>query len=158
ANSAPSTVTVNRHAAQTQLSYDGEPKFRPIEGTALAYAVNAPLPVIRCASKYYALDDGVWFVASSPTGQWAVATEVPEEIYTIPPSSPVYYATFVEIYQANEDEVEVGYTAGYTGAYEDDGTVVYGTGWDYPPWSGDVYYGWGWTWGYSYVYVPWYQW
>ena len=54
--------------------------------------------------------------------------------------------------------MEVGYTPGYLGAYEDDGTVVYGTGWDYEPWYGDDYYGWGWTWGYSYLYVPWYQW
>jgi hypothetical protein len=87
-----------------------------------------------------------------------VATEVPEEIYTIPPSSPVYYATFARVYSATEDEVEVGYTPGYQGTYEDDGTVVYGTGWDYEPWTGEDYYGWGWTWGYSYWYVPWYQW
>src|SRR6185503_1894461 len=76
-----------------------------------------------------------------------------------PPSSPVYYATFARVYQASEDEVEVGYTPGYQGAYEDDGTVVYGTGWDYEPWYGeDYYYGWGWTWGYGYWYVPWYSW
>ena len=53
--------------------------------------------------------------------------------------------------------VEVGYTPGYEGAYEDDGTVVYGTGCNYDPWCGDsYYYGWGWSWGYGYVYVPWY--
>ena len=124
----------------------------------MSYAVNAQLPVIRTGDSYYALDNGVWFVAASPTGPWEVAAEVPEEIYTIPPSSPVYYATFARVYQATEDEVEVGYTPGYQGAYEDEGTVVYGTGWDYEPWTGDDYYGWGWTWGYSYVYVPWYQW
>ena len=124
----------------------------------MSYAVNAQLPVIRTGDSYYALDNGVWFVAASPTGPWEVAAEVPEEIYTIPPSSPVYYATFARVYQATEDEVEVGYTPGYQGAYEDEGTVVYGTGWDYEPWTGDEYYGWGWTWGYSYVYVPWYQW
>jgi hypothetical protein len=87
-----------------------------------------------------------------------VATEVPEEIYTIPPSSPVYYATFASVFQSTDDEVEVGYTPGYQGAYEEDGTVVYGTGWDYEPWYDDEYYDWGWTWGYSYWYVPWYQW
>jgi hypothetical protein len=54
--------------------------------------------------------------------------------------------------------VEVGYTPGYLGTYEEDGTVVYGTGWDYEPWYGNDYYGWGWTWGYYYTYVPWYQW
>ncbi|HXJ76644.1 MAG TPA: hypothetical protein VNM37_27555, partial [Candidatus Dormibacteraeota bacterium] len=96
--------------------------------------------------------------APAPVGPWQVATEVPEEIYAIPPSSPVYYATFASVYQSNDEEVEVGYTPGYLGAYEDDGTVVYGTGWDYEPWSGDDYYGWGWSWGYYYTYVPWYQW
>ena len=159
ANSVPTTATVKRREATIQLTYDGEPRFKPIEGTAMSYAVNAQLPVIRTKEGNYALDNGVWFAAASPTGPWAAATEVPEEIYSIPPSSPVYYATFARIYQANDEEVEVGYTAGYLGAFEDDGTVVYGTGWDYEPYyDEDDYYGWGWTWGYSYVYVPWYQW
>jgi hypothetical protein len=158
ANSVPSLATFNRREAVIQLSYDGEPKFQSIEGTAMRYAVNAQLPVIHCENKYFALDNGVWFLAPSPTGPWEVAMEVPEEIYTIPPSSPVYYATFAEVYHSSDDEVEAGYTPGYTGAYEDDGTMVYGTGWEYQPWSGDDYYGWGWTWGYNYVYVPWYQW
>jgi hypothetical protein len=158
ANSVPTTATVSRRDAAIQLSYDGEPKFKPIEGTRLSYAVNAQLPVILASSNYYALDNGVWFVATSPTGPWQVATEVPEEVYSIPPNSPVYYATFAHVYQSSDEEVEVGYTPGYQGTYEEDGTVVYGTGWDYDPWYGDVYYGWGWTWGYSYWYVPWYQW
>ena len=98
------------------------------------------------------------FRVVTAAGPWEVAAEVPEEIYTIPPSSPVYYATFARVYQADDDEVEVGYTPGYLGAYEDEGTIVYGTGWNYEPWSGNEYYGWGWTWGYGYVYVPWYQW
>jgi hypothetical protein len=55
--------------------------------------------------------------------------------------------------------VEVGYTAGYQGEYEDDDTVVYGTGYDYEPYYGnDCYYGWGGSWGYGYSYVPWYNW
>lgn len=158
ANSVPVTATVNRHQASLEVTYDGEPKFQPIDGTSLSYARNARLPVIRTADRFYALEDGVWFTAAAATGPWTVAAEVPEEIYSIPPSSPVYYATFATVLSAGDDEVEVGYTPGYTGTYEDDGTVVYGTGWDYEPWSGDNYYGWGWTWGYSYWYVPWYQW
>ena len=159
ANSVPTTATVNRRTATLDVSYDGEPKFKPIEGTAMSYAINAQVPVIRTGERYFAVDNAVWFVASAPTGPWLVASEVPEEIYTIPPSSPVYYATFVRVYDADEQNVETGYTAGYTGAYEDDGTVVYGTGNEYEPWYGDdYYYGWGWTWGYGYYYVPWYQW
>jgi hypothetical protein len=158
ANSVPTTATVSRRDATIQLSYDGEPSFKPIEGTRMSYAVNAQLPVILATGTYYAVDNGVWFTAKAAMGPWQVATEVPEEIYTIPPSSPVYYATFTSVYQSTDDEVEVGYTPGYLGAYEEDGTAVYGTGWDYEPWYGDNYYGWGWTWGYDYVYVPWYQW
>lgn len=159
ANTVPTTATVNRHTAKIDLKYDGPPQFKPIEGTTMSYAVNAQLPVIRAGEKFYAVDEAVWFVAAAPTGPWEVAIEVPEEIYTIPPSSPVYYATFVRIYAADEDTVETGYTAGYTGTFEDDGTTVYGTGYDYEDWYGDdYYYGWGWTYGYGYCYVPWYQW
>jgi hypothetical protein len=159
ANSAPTTATVNRRTAKLQFEYDGEPQFKPITGTTMSYAINAPVPVILCQSNYYALENGVWFTAKSATGPWEVASELPEEIYTIPPDSPVYYATFARIYESSGDEVEVGYTPGYQGDYEDDGAVVYGTGYDYEPWYGDTnYYGWGWSWGYSYVYVPWYRW
>jgi len=158
ASTVPTTATVSRREAKIELKYDGEPKLKPIEGTAMSYAINAQLPVIKTGDHYYAVDDGVWFVSTSATGPWEVATEVPEEIYTIPPSSPVYYATFAHVYDADEESVEVGYTPGYTGTYEDEDTVVYGTGWYYEPWYGDYYYGWGWTWGYGYWYVPWYGW
>jgi hypothetical protein len=157
ANSMPTTATVSRDT-KINLTYDGEPQFKPIEGTAMSYAINAQLPVISLGTNYYAVDNAVWFVAPSPAGPWEVATEVPEEIYTIPPTSPVYYATFVRIYDSDSNSVEVGYTPGYTGSYEDDGTTVYGTGYDYPPYYGDDYYGWGWTYGYGYWYVPWYGW
>ena len=157
ASSVPTTATINRQTAKLELTYDGEPQFKPITGTAMSYAVNAPLPVIRTGENYYAVDKGVWFVAAAPAGPWQVAAEVPEEIYTIPPDSPVYYATFVRVYDADTNSVEVGYTSGYTGAYEDDGTMVYGTGYDYEPWcSSTTYYGSGYTYGYGYLYSPWY--
>jgi hypothetical protein len=159
ANSVPTTATVSRRDATLQVAYDGEPQFKPIEGTAMSYAINAPLPVIRTGESYYAVDKGVWFVAAAPAGPWQVAAEVPEEVYTIPPGSPVYYATFVRVYDADTNTVEVGYTPGYTGAYEDDGTMVYGTGYPYESWcSNTTYYGWGYTWGYGYLYSPWYGW
>ena len=158
ANSVPTTATVNRRDAKIELTYDGEPKFKPIEGTAMSYAVNAQLPVIRTGENYYALDNGVWFTAASATGPWQVAAEVPEEIYTIPPSSPVYYATFARVYQADEERwksvtrpvtrARMRMTARWSMARAR--TTSPGTANDY--------YGWGWTWGYSYFYVPWYQW
>jgi hypothetical protein len=68
-NSVPQVATVKRSAARLEFGYDGPPQFRPIEGTALESAVNAPVPVIRVdASTYYALQSGVWFVAPAPAG------------------------------------------------------------------------------------------
>jgi hypothetical protein len=67
ANSVPQLASVTRDAAQPNVAYDGNPMFQPIEGTALQNAVNAPLPVIRVSGEaFYALDNGVWFAASSP--------------------------------------------------------------------------------------------
>ena len=50
------------------------------------------------ANSWYALVAGIWFVASTPQGPWSVAPSVPAAIYTIPPSSPLYYVTYVQIY------------------------------------------------------------
>jgi len=47
ANSVPQVATVKRTEARLDLTYDGPPQFKPIEGTALDYAVNSPVPVIR---------------------------------------------------------------------------------------------------------------
>ena len=158
ANSVPTTATVSRRDAKIAgfLRRRTEVQAHRGHGNELRGQRRTPRDPhegpLLCARRRRVVR------SRSATGPWEVATEVPEEIYTIPPNSPVYYATFARVYQATDDEVEVGYTPGYQGAYEDEGTVVYGTGWNYEPWTGDDYYGWGWTWGYSYVYVPWYQW
>ena len=68
-------------------------------------------------------------------------TAVPEVIYTIQPSSRLYYVTFVHVYGYTPEVVYVGYTPGYLGTVvEPDGVVVYGTGYSYTPWIGNVYY------------------
>jgi hypothetical protein len=143
ANTIPQTATVTRSAATLSPRYDGEPKFKSIEGTPLQYAVNSPTPVIRVdANTYYAVENGVWFVATAPTGQWSVATTVPAVIYTIPPSSPLYYVTYVRVYGSTPEVVYAGYTPGYYGTYvAPEGVVVYGTGWYYPPYIGSVWIG-----------------
>jgi hypothetical protein len=66
---------------------------------------------------------------------------VPEVIYAIPPSSPLYYVTYVRVYGATPEVVYVGYTPGYLGTVvASDGTVVYGTGYVYDPWIGETFY------------------
>ena len=164
ANSVPQMATVTRSTASLNITYDGEPVFQPIEGTPLQNAVNSPLPVIRVsADAFYALNNGVWFVATSPFGPWTVASYVPAVIYSIPRSSPLHYVTYVRVYDATPEVVYVGYTPGYIGSYVSSGVVVYGTGWPYHPWIGTVWYGAPVTWGFGFSFVyswwhpyPWY--
>ena len=142
-NSIPQTATVPlKNGPKFTPSFDGPPKFEPIADTSLSYVVNSSEPVIQVTpSAYYAVVAGVWFTAPQTTGPWAVATSVPEAIYTIPPSSPLYYVTYVRIYEATPNYVYVGYTPGYMGTVVSPyGTVVYGTGYVYSPWVGSVWY------------------
>jgi hypothetical protein len=150
-NDIPQTATITRSGTQLTVTYDGEPQFRPIEGTSLQYAVNARTPVIEVAANdYFAVDNGVWFVAGSPAGPWAVASSVPPVIYSIPPSSPLHYVTYVKIYDSTPDLVYCGYTPGYFGTVvSPEDVVVYGTGWYYPPYIGSYWIGWPWTYGFG---------
>ncbi len=156
-NEVPQTARIDRSQAMLEVKYDGPPEFKAIEQTQLQYAENTKTPVIKVSSNsFYALQSGVWFESSSSEGPWKVATRVPSVIYTIPPSSPIYYVTYVRIYDATSDSVYVGYTPGYLGTYCcSDGVVVYGTGYYYPPWIGTywigppVTFGIGFSWGYG---------
>jgi hypothetical protein len=153
----PQTAAIKR-SATIEVTYDGEPKFEPIEETSLFYAVNTESQVIQAGSKYYCVEDGVWYVADDPKGPWRVATEVPDEIYTIPASNPNYNVTYVYVYDTTPEVVYVGYYPGYTGSYLYNGTVVYGTGYYYRPWSGRYYYPRYRTWGFNVRWNPWYGW
>jgi len=142
-NSIPQTATVPLKGGPTFTpSFDGAPQFVPVTGTALTYAANSDVPIIRVApDAYYAVTAGVWFTATNVTGPWTVATAVPTAIYTIPPASPLHYVTYVRIYGTAPGYVYVGYTPGYLGTIVSPyGTVVYGTGYAYTPWIGTVWY------------------
>jgi hypothetical protein len=153
----PQTAAVKR-SATIEVTYDGEPKFEPIEETSLFYAVNTESQVIQAGSKYYCAEEGIWYVADDPKGPWRVATEVPDEIYTIPASNPNYNVTYVYVYDSTPEVVYVGYYPGYTGSYLYNGCVVYGTGYYYRPWSGRYYYPRYRTWGFNVRWNPWYGW
>jgi hypothetical protein len=129
----PHLATVSRKAAGPTVTYDGAPQFSPIDGTALTYATNTPDDIVRVGDRYYLCQDGIWFVAAAPTGPWSVATSVPDAIYGIPPSSPLYNLTYVRVYDVDDDDVVYGYTGGYLGEYVADGVVTWGTGYYYPP-------------------------
>jgi hypothetical protein len=151
ANSIPQTATITRSEAKITVQYDGETKFVPIEGTSISYAENTSAAVIKLSDdSYYCVEAGVWFKAQSPQGPWIVADTVPAQIYDIPPSSPLYYVTYAKVYGSTPEVVYVGYTPGYYGTVVSASTltVVYGTGWYYPPYIGPtVWYGWPYTYG-----------
>ena len=128
----PTKATVSREAT-TNVRYEGEPQFAPIEETTMEYAVNTDSDVIRIGELYYLCFQGVWFVSHFPEGPWEVSDTLPEEITTIPPASPVYHTTYVDVYETTPSTVVYGYTAGYLGLYANHGRLVFGTGWYHPP-------------------------
>jgi hypothetical protein len=135
----PTTATVNPEAAAkaAKATYDGPPQFVPIEGTTLYYAKNTSQKVIKVGDLYYLCLQGVWFVSANPQGPWQTAQSVPQVIYTIPPSSPVYNVTYVTQTVYPDGTVQASYTSGYTGVYvmsvSSVVVVTGGTGYYYPP-------------------------
>ena len=143
ANTIAQTATVPLvNGPKFTPSFDGAPQYASVPGTPLRYVVNASVPVIEVSPQaYYAVEAGVWFSAAALTGPWRVASAVPTVIYTIPPSSPLHYVTYVRVYEATPKVVYVGYTPGYLGTVVSPyGTVVYGTGYSYTPWIGSAWY------------------
>jgi hypothetical protein len=152
------TVYVDKVSFQPVL--DGPPQLKPIAGTPLQYVFNSPQPIVMVSpTQWYAVQAGVWFAAPSVQGPWTVATAVPAVLYSIPPSSPLFYVTFVRVYSSAPGVVLVGYTPGYTGVVvTPDGTIVYGTGYVYPAYvTATVWYPAPVTYGYAAnpTYTPW---
>jgi hypothetical protein len=138
----PTTMVINpaTAAAQVKVTYTGTPQFTPIEGTSLQYATNSTDKVIQVSGVYYLCLQGVWFMSSTAQGPWTTAASVPQVIYTIPPSSPVYNVTYVTQVTNPNGYVESSYTAGYLGAFVVGAAVgaivASGTGYYYPPYIG----------------------
>jgi hypothetical protein len=143
----PTTVIVNSAAAaaEAKVTYEGQPNFAPIQGTSMNYATNSPQRVIQVGDVYYLCLNGIWFFSASPQGPWQTAQSVPQQIYTIPPSSPVYNVTYVTQTTTSSGQTQASYTAGYMGAFVMGAAVgaivAGGTGYYYPPYYGAGYYG-----------------
>jgi len=139
----PTTVEIDPKAAaaQAHVTYSGNPEFKPIEGTSLSYAINTSDKVIKVGDVYYFCLQGVWFLSSNAQGPWQTATSIPQEIYTIPPSSPAYNVTYVTQTVTSSGTVQSSYTAGYMGTFivgvGVGAFVACGTGYYYPPY---IYY------------------
>lgn len=129
----PQTSAIKRSEAKLEVTYDGEPQFKSIEGTSMSYAVNTSSQVLLIGGSYYACEQGVWFGAPSAKGPWKVSDVRPSQVDSIPAGSPVHNTKYVYVYESTPEVVYVGYTPAYMGCYPYYGTVVYGTGWYYPP-------------------------
>src|SRR5436853_4444059 len=134
----PPTATVDPKAAEpAKVTYTGDPEFKPIEGTSMQYATNTADKVIKVGDVYYLCLQGVWFMSPNPQGPWTTATSVPQEIYTIPPSSAVYNVTYVTQTANPDGTIQARYTAGYLGAFvlgaATGAIIANGSGYYYPP-------------------------
>jgi hypothetical protein len=148
------TAVPKGRADDFEVWYDGDPKFKRISGTSVDYAVNASVSVFRTGGKYFACDQGIWYVSDGWDGPWYVSDTRPEEMASIPPDNPHYNTKYVYIYDSTPTEIYVGYTPGYVGCYPYHGAVYYGTGYWYDPWYGPAYYAYPWTWGLGVTYAP----
>ena len=158
----PTTMTIDPKEAQAKVKveYGGEPEFKPIEGTTMSYATNTRDKVIKVGDVYYLCLQGVWFFSPNPQGPWTTATSVPQEIYSIPPKSPVYNVTYVTQTTTPQGYVQSSYTAGYLGAFvlgaATGAIIAEGSGYWYPPYvyhppyGLPVYYPYAVTYGYHY--------
>ena len=161
----PTTAVVNRAAAESSVKviYTGDPQFVAITGTTMYYAVNTANRVIRVGDVYYLCYQAIWFMSRSPSGPWKTADTVPQIIYSIPPSSPVYNVTYVIVSNPTPTTVQTSYSSGYLGVFvlgmAIGATVVYGTGYYYPPYiyygpRYPIYYPYPYTYGCAAVYNP----
>ena len=154
----PQTSAVDRNDKSLNVEYDGDPEWEQIEETDLQYAVNTQYSVIEYEGIYYCCHEAVWYQSNDALGPWEVCVDVPDEIYKMPPSSPVYNVKYVYVYESTPEVVYVGYTPGYTYSYIYGGCVVYGTGWYYSPWYRYYYYPRAVTWGFGVHYNPYTGW
>ena len=150
----PTTIAVKPAEAQAKVKveYGGDPKFEPIKGTSISYATNTQDKVIKVGDVYYLCLQGVWFMSPNPQGPWTTCTSVLQEIYTIPPSSPVYNVTYVTQTANPDGTVQASYTAGYLGGFilgaATGAIIANGSGYYWPPY---VYHP---PYGYA-AYYPW---
>jgi hypothetical protein len=155
----PRTARVSKKQLQAPEVnyYGGEPQLRSIEGSkGVQQVFNTDKDIVKFGDVYYMCFQGVWFMSRSATGPWEVASSVPQEVYTIPASSPVHHVTYVTVEDNDDEWVTFGYVAAYTGVMVGWGCAVWGSGWYYPPYYyGGIYYPYMHTYGMGAWYNPW---
>ncbi len=153
----PRTARVNKKELKApDVAYQGEPQFKPIDGSkGVQQAVNTDKDIVKYGDLYYMCFQGVWFMSRAATGPWEVASSIPQEVYTIPASSPVHHVTYVTVEDDDDEWVTFAYVAAYTGLMIGWGCAVWGSGWYYPPYAyGGFYYPYPHTYGMGAWYNP----
>ena len=158
----PRTARVNKKELKApDVAYDGTPQFKPIDGSkGVEQAVNTDKDIVKHGDLYYMCFQGVWFMSRAAAGPWEVASTIPQEVYTIPTSSPVHHVTYVTVEDDddNDEWVTFAYVAAYTGVMIGWGCAVWGSGWYYPPYyrygGYPMYYPYGHTYGMGAWYNP----
>lgn len=146
--SIPRKAEIKRdYVPDVNVEYAGDqPQFEKIPGSIVYRAVNTQYDVLQTDGQYYLCYNAVWYRSAKPAGPWAVAEQIPAELYSIPASSPAHHVSHVHVYDSDEESVTTGYDSGYSNVYMSFGVAMYGTGWYYPPY---YYYG-------RYPYYYWY--
>lgn len=140
----PGVIVADRRTATLSVNMDGDPVLEPIKGTTLNYVANASVPVIQVdIDNWYAVQNGVWFYATQATGPWTVTNNVPPQIYSIPPTVPIYHAIHSRVMASSTDITYYGYPG--AGSHAGEGGAIgveeAGPDYQYTPPSG-MYWGW----------------
>src|SRR5690606_15511095 len=71
----PQTARVNKHQLEApDVAFQGDPQLVPIETTTVQRAVNTDKDIFKVGDRYYLCYQGVWFVGTSASGPWEVAS------------------------------------------------------------------------------------
>ncbi|MFM9097541.1 MAG: hypothetical protein ACKOQW_04505, partial [Phycisphaerales bacterium] len=120
--------SLSRADARCSVRWNGAPAWQAVPGTMLRASVNASQPVIAVGPRLYCCDNAAWFSADAADGPWVLADAIPEDIASIPPASPAFPVTFVDVVASDDASVTFAWSPGYLGTYVDGGAVVFGTG------------------------------
>jgi hypothetical protein len=142
---AQTIVAADRRYAKLSFTMSGDPVLKPIRGTELNYVANASVPIIQVdIDNWYAVQEGVWFHAPHVSGVWTVTSDVPPQIYAIPPTVPIYHAIHSRVISSSSDVIYYGYPTADSVASQGGaiGVEDQGADYQYTPPSG---LSWGWN-------------
>ena len=63
------------------LSYDGEPRYAPIENSDYQRVINAPIVVVKDKrGTHYVTNGKLWYQSGSPMGPWQITNSPPKDL------------------------------------------------------------------------------